>query len=115
MGKIGVSVSRSRTLRSTSRSERSGLLKSGSTQAEARAFARTLRGKERIVNAVDVFRVDAVPAVDHLYLDSAIVLAPGFHFQDAAGSHGVPRVDEQVEKYLLQLTRIACDGRRGNV
>jgi len=81
-------------------------------QAEARPFASSLGGEEGIVNAVDVFRVDAVPAVDHVDLHPALVLVRRPDFEHAAGAHGVARVDEQVQEDLLQLARIAGDGRR---
>src|SRR5262249_18322550 len=52
-------------------------------QAEARPFVRSLGGEERIVNAVDVLGVDAVPAVDDVDLDAAVFLNGGVHFQHA--------------------------------
>src|ERR1700704_1368592 len=73
-------------------------------QAEARPFARSLGGEERIVDSVDMLGIDAVPAVEHVDLHTAVVIVRGLHFQHAARSHRVARVDEQIQENLLQLT-----------
>ena len=52
-------------------------------QAEARPFARSLGGEERIVDAVDMLGIDAVSAVEHIDLHAAVVLVRGLHFQHA--------------------------------
>src|SRR2546421_6275746 len=65
-------------------------------QAEARPFVRSLGGEERIVNAVDMLGIDAVSAVDHVDLDTAVRLNRGVYLQHSVRAHSVARVDEQI-------------------
>src|SRR4029077_12971548 len=79
-------------------------------QTEARPFTCSLGGEEGIVDAVDMLGIDAVAAVEDVDLDAAVFLVRRLHFQHATRSHGVARVDEQIQEHLLQLTGIPGDG-----
>src|SRR5271155_2754122 len=79
------------------------------TGAAGLAFAgRSLGGKERIVNALNVLRGNAAPGVGHAHAD-ALTVERG-HAQRATARHGVLRVQEQVQEHLLQSPRIALNG-----
>src|SRR5580698_10142218 len=73
------------------------------------AFARrSLGGKERIVNALNVLGGNAAPGVGHAHADTLAV--DRGYAQRAAARHGVFRVQEQVQEHLLQSSRIALNG-----
>src|SRR6185437_13542066 len=85
----------------------------GDRQAEAGAAADRLGGEERIVDARQLLWRDPRSGVgnlgDRLAVDNA-----RRHRQPAALRHRVARVEEQVEKHLLQLVLDAADDdRRG--
>src|SRR5580698_8978068 len=74
----------------------------GDGEAETGAFLGALGGEERIVNAPQIFRGDAVAGIGHIHFHHAVIL-PGADFERAAVRHGVARVQEQVQEYLLEL------------
>src|SRR5450432_2277621 len=84
-------------------------------ETEASPFLRAFRGEERIVDAMNVLGVDAVPAVEHVDPHAAVAIARSLHFEYAPRRHCVARIDEQIEKHLLQLARITGDSRRARV
>src|SRR3989442_3309133 len=74
----------------------------GDRQSEARAAAGGLRGEKRIVDARELLRWDAGPGVGNLG-DCPIPIEARDDRQPSAPRHGIPRVEEQVEEYLLEL------------
>src|SRR5689334_11793699 len=75
-------------------------------KAEAGALAGGLGSEERIVDAVQVLWSDAVAGIDHVDARAAVI-GCRLHFQHSPSLHGVPRIEEQIQKHLLQLSRIA--------
>src|ERR1039458_9573899 len=65
----------------------------GHREAQPRAFARRLGGKERIVDAMQVLRRNPRTRIGHLRLH-AQAFRPGAHFERAARRHGVARVQK---------------------
>src|SRR5271168_85487 len=83
----------------------------GKTEPSAASLAfarRSLGGKERIVNALNMLGSNAAPGVGNAHAD-ALTIERG-HAQRAAARHGVFRIQEQVQKNLLQSSRIALNG-----
>src|SRR5580692_834537 len=79
------------------------------TGAAGLAFARrSLGGKERIVDALNVLGSDAASGVGHRYADT-LSIERG-HAQCAAARHSVFGVQEQIQEHLLQSSRIALNG-----
>ena len=75
------------------------------------AAAAGLGGEKRIENAMDVLARNARAGVDNFHFNAAVVRG-GAHFQHSAAGHGVARVQEEIQKYLLQLVRGAAHGRQ---
>src|SRR6185369_16072342 len=82
----------------------------GKTQAGAFALAFTrgrFGGEERVVDALDVFLRDTAAGVGDDHADPVPV--GGGYTERSALRHGVARVQEQVQEYLLQASRITAD------
>src|SRR5579872_4873868 len=77
---------------------------------QARALARALGGEERIVNAVQILGGNAVAGVDHVH-ECSTFTGGRLHFQHSTAFHRVAGIEKQVQKYLLELSRVALDGR----
>src|SRR5215472_2546704 len=77
----------------------------GDGEAQARAFARGLGRKERVVNAVEVFGGNAGARIADIHAGAGL-LAPRAYGERAAALHGVTRIQEQVQEDLLQLAGI---------
>src|SRR5581483_3732596 len=77
-------------------------------QAQTRTLARRLGGEERIVDAVQVLRRNAGSRIRLLDFDRRF-RRPCLHFQRTARRHGVARVHEKIEKYLLQLPCVSVN------
>src|ERR1017187_397798 len=77
-------------------------------QPQSGALARGLGGEERVVDAVQMLGGDACSAVGHFDMRVRAFL-PGADLDRPAGAHGVARVEDQVEKHLLQLAGVAVD------
>src|SRR6476646_2686678 len=77
-------------------------------QTQAGSFARTLRGEEWIVNLVQIFGANACAGIADIHAGTRF-LAPRTHLESPAALHGVARVEEQVEEYLLQFAGVAVD------
>src|SRR4029077_19997600 len=71
-------------------------------KSQAGASTTGLGGKKRIENPVNVFAGNSCASIDDLNLDASIVRT-GPHFQDAAGRHGIARVEKKIQEHLLQL------------
>src|SRR5256885_13619605 len=78
-------------------------------QAQARAAAVRLGGEKRVENAMNVFPGDARAGVGNFHFDAAVVRG-GAHLQHAAARHGVARIQEEIQKNLLQLIGRAAHG-----
>src|ERR1700684_272717 len=70
---------------------------------------RSFRGEERIVDALDIFRRDAGTVFG--YRHPHPVAIKGRHAQSTAARHGIFGVEEEVEKNLLQPSRVSLNGR----
>src|SRR5438045_1874672 len=84
-------------------------------RASRLAFSRRgLGGEERIVNLADMFRSNARPGVAHDNADS--IVDGRSDTQSSAGpGHGVFGIHKEVQKYLLQLARVAVNQRQVHV
>src|SRR6266478_4479423 len=71
-------------------------------KSQAGASTTGLGGKKRIKNSIDVFARNSCAGVHNLNLNATVMRA-GSHFQNAARRHGIPRVEKEVQEYLLQL------------
>jgi hypothetical protein len=71
-------------------------------QAETRATTSRFGREKGVEYLVDVIAGNSVACVRDLDFNAAIV-SSGAHFQDSAGGHGVPRIQKEIQKYLLQL------------
>src|SRR5512146_791567 len=84
-------------------------------EAKARAAAITLlrtvlSREERIVDPVNMFRRDTFAGIAYSDVHGAAVA--GRDAKRATFRHRIPRVQEQVQKYLLQLSGITLDRRQ---
>src|SRR5216683_570861 len=71
-------------------------------KSQAGASTTGLGGKKRIENPVNVFAWNSRAGIHDFDFDAAVVRA-GSHFQDAAGRHGIARVEKKIQEHLLQL------------
>src|SRR5208283_1835682 len=83
-------------------------------KTEAGAFVRTLGGEEGIVDAAEMLGRDAVAGIRYVDLDGA-AFPPRANFQSASARHGVAGVEEEIQEDLLELARVAVDGRQAGV
>src|SRR5215472_13031106 len=79
-------------------------------QAETGATASRLGREKRIKNLMDVLARDSVTGIGHVDFHGAVVRS-SFHLEHASLRHGIPGVQEKIQKYLLQLVRGATHGR----
>src|ERR1035438_5929877 len=88
----------------------------GKSQAGAAAVAGTghiLGGKKRIIDSFEVLGRDAASGVVHQRGHEVVAtVGQRGYAQAAAAGHGLLGVQQQVEKYLLQLAGVAVDGRQ---
>ncbi len=70
-----------------------------------------LGGEERIVDAVQCSGAMPWP-VSATSTWTRRALAPGAHFERAAGCHGVAGVEEQIQEDLLQFAGVAVNRRQ---
>src|SRR5579864_5866346 len=75
------------------------------------SLARGLGREKRIVNAGKVLGRDARAVVSHLNVHET-VFAPSLDREGSTRFHGVPRIQEKIKKYLLQLARVSLNGRQ---
>src|SRR5437660_4980051 len=68
-------------------------------------------GEERIVNALNMFRSDARTSVGDADGNQGAI--GGCNTQGSAAGHGVFGIQEQVQEYLLQSTRVTLNRRNG--
>src|SRR5580698_2090659 len=73
----------------------------GHREPEARAFMRALGGEERIVDAAQVLRRDSMAGIRYVYFHGGAI-PPGAHFESASARHGIARIQEEIQEYLLQ-------------
>src|SRR5579863_533042 len=86
----------------------------GNRKPQSGALARRLGGKERVVNAMQVFWSDAVARVDHVNVRATVIRGRP-DLEHAAAFHGVPSVQKKVQKHLLQLSRVAMNRRQHGI
>ena len=77
----------------------------GHRQAEAGAFLRAFGGEKGIVDPVQMFGRDPMAGIGHFHLHAGAV-PPGTDFERASARHGVARIQEEIQKHLLQLSLI---------
>src|SRR6266404_1902645 len=80
-------------------------------KAQAGSPPDRLGGKKRIENPMNMLARNSCSSV-HDFDFHAAVMSGGSHFQYSAGWHGVPRVQKQIQKYLLQFVRRAAHRRQ---
>src|SRR5258708_39726129 len=73
----------------------------GHEKPKASAGAPGFSGKERVKNAMDVFAGNAGARIRHFDFDAA-VMRRSADFEHSPAGHGVTRVQEKVQEYLLQ-------------
>src|SRR5579863_7160473 len=80
-------------------------------EAQASSFPGTFGCEKRIIDALQMLGRDALPAIS--YFDAGEPLfVPSANRQRTAGLHGVARVQEQIQKYLLQFAGIRLHARQ---
>ena len=82
----------------------------GHRKSQAGAFARALGGEERIVDAVQILRRDAVAGVGDFDARRPVLRAQVRTSSVPPRCHGVARVQEQIQEHLLQLAGVAVTG-----
>ena len=78
-------------------------------QAQSSAAPAGLGGEKGIEDPMDVIARNARAGVSDFDFDAAIV-GGGAHFQHAATGHGIARIQEQIQEYLLELVRGSAHG-----
>src|SRR5688572_11493501 len=71
-------------------------------EAETGAFARSLRGEERIENAEPVLGRDARAIIDHAY-DDGTAFRLDRDRDMTRETHGIERIVDQIHPHLIQL------------
>src|SRR5262249_36312347 len=83
----------------------------GDRKPQTGALARGLGSEEGIVDAVQILGCDTVSRVGNLNPRTEPI-GPGADFQSSAAAHGVARVEEEIQEYLLQFAGVAIDRRQ---
>src|SRR5262249_31110718 len=80
-------------------------------EAQTGAAAAGFGGEKWIEDAMDVFAGNARAGIGNFDFHAAVVSRRA-NFQHSTAGHGVSRVEEQIQKHLLQLVSRASDGRK---
>src|SRR5574341_65505 len=83
----------------------------------ARPFSIGLRGKERIKDAIDMFRCNSSAVVSHAYFDHCTILAQSrpqtnATIRDSVLNDSITCIDEKIHPYILQLAGAAENVRK---
>ncbi|MDP6358706.1 MAG: hypothetical protein QF473_26545, partial [Planctomycetota bacterium] len=80
-------------------------------ETKSRSFTDRLGGKERLKNTVEVLRGNPFAVVGHCHLD-ALAIVTGRQSHLATGLHGIQRIQQEIQKDLLNLPRPASSQRQ---
>ena len=83
----------------------------GDREPQPRPFLGTFGAEERIIDSRQIFGRDTLPCVGDFDVGKT-ALGPSSNGKRSARRHRVTRIDEEVQKYLLQFSRVAAYGRQ---